>query len=1498
MRAELVCCVIASVLSLHAEAGTLIAEQPGTGRATTDQRVVAAADAGSEPREPVNSAETEDYPAPTVTSISPDWGVNNEVVSVRIHGARFRNGVSVRLGGMSTIRGGSVYLYSDGYLSTSFDIRGATPGEYDVVVTNDDGQSGVLRRGFTIVVPHAVTITEQPSGSPNPVASGGEVDCSVEAEDSRSGHTIEYAWTATDGSGRSAGSFGDADWQDPTWTAPVNTSGRVREYTIEVVAACDADGSVKETARFTQRVRPAEHTMTITKQPFGYPNPVASGGDVACIVEAEGSYDGDIVQYAWSATGAGGAAAGSFDYRYAQKPTWRAPANTSDYTTDYTIQVIASCAKDPTIQAGAVFVQRVTPVEHTMTITRQPSGAPNPVASGGDVACSVVAEDSREGHNIAYRWSATDADGHAAGSFSDSSSQNPTWQAPTNTSNSVAQYSLAVVASCPKSAAVRATASFIQSVNPTSHTVTITTPPAGDPNPVASGGDVACSVAAEDSRDGHTVKYSWTATDESGRSAGSFDNPNSQNPTWRAPENTSASAMHCTIQVVFSCSQNEMVNATASFTQHVNPTHHAVTITTQPSGTPNPVPSSGRVACTVVARDSHEGHTVTYAWTATDRDGRAAGSFDNPNSQTPTWQAPENTSDSRMACTIQVVAACAHDETVTATASFTQRVSPTGHTVTIITQPSGDPNPVASGGHVACNVLAQDSRRGHTVTYVWTATDRDGEAAGSFDNPNSQNPTWTAPTNTSDSRMRYSIQVVAACARDETLRATVSFTQQVNPAVHTVAVTTPPSGNPNPVSSGGVVVCNAAAEDSREGHTVTYMWTATDPDGNPAGGFGDAHSQTAAWTAPVNRSISVTQYTIQVVAACADDETVRTTASFYQRVTPAIHAVTITTPPSGTPNPVAPGGRVACSVTAEDSRDGHTVVCRWTATDAAGSPAGSFDDPASRNATWTAPIGASAALTAYTIQVVAACADDVTVNAAASFTQRVGHAVSIIAGPFGDVNPVKSGGEVVCSVVAACTMEHALTYRWSATGGTLSGSTSRSTTWTAPENTTGARQQYTISVTASCATDPSISDTGVVSMDVLSAFGHHFGAGTRMIGIPGAPAGTQGLVDLLTSPQVVRWNPATDAYEMLISGERHAPGCGYWGRFSTQRDVAIPGTVIEGVFDYPVATGWNLVSSPYTHDLRWEALLDAPTLLPLAWTDQGSGYVLVGGLRDGLCTVDSVIHPWWGYWVYSTTPGIMRWNPKRVAVQGNEELLEIGRADAGCDGWQVQLVAQAGARADACNYLGVADPTTVEALTIPNPPPLENSVDIHFPTDAGPMAADIHTPAATQSWEFVVTCGVDAPVTLSFPDLTAVPAALRLTLCDLATNETLNMRTTHTYSYRQLGERRFRVEATRGNGNTLVVSGVNARQAGDSGVSIAYTLSAAADVNIEMRNISGRLVSTVPCDAGQAGLNSAFWNLRNAAGARVPAGTYLCSITARADDGTQTSSVRALSVGR
>jgi M6 family metalloprotease-like protein len=84
---------------------------------------------------------------------------------------------------------------------------------------------------------HILIITSGPSGSPNPMASGGTANLSVTAQDSL-GHPLTYTWTAScPGALGSHGNFNNASLQNPTWTAPTNPTGSQQTCTMQVMVS-------------------------------------------------------------------------------------------------------------------------------------------------------------------------------------------------------------------------------------------------------------------------------------------------------------------------------------------------------------------------------------------------------------------------------------------------------------------------------------------------------------------------------------------------------------------------------------------------------------------------------------------------------------------------------------------------------------------------------------------------------------------------------------------------------------------------------------------------------------------------------------------------------------------------------------------------------------------------------------------------------------------------------------------------------------------------------------------------------------------------------------------------------------------------------------------------------------------------------------------------------------------------------------------------------------
>ncbi|MBU0606946.1 MAG: copper amine oxidase N-terminal domain-containing protein [Armatimonadetes bacterium] len=107
---------------------------------------------------------------------------------------------------------------------------------------------------------------------------------------------------------------------------------------------------------------------------------------------------------------------------------------------------------------------------------------------------------------------------------------------------------------------------------------------------------------------------------------------------------------------------------------------------------------------------------------------------------------------------------------------------PTSPRLEIVEGPLGRPNPVAPGGAVQCAVLVSYSSK-PKLSYQWTAT------GGTFNYPQAQNPTWTAPATGSASQYAITVSITAS----DGAHIAASYLQKVSAA--------PTSSPPPPVTT-------------------------------------------------------------------------------------------------------------------------------------------------------------------------------------------------------------------------------------------------------------------------------------------------------------------------------------------------------------------------------------------------------------------------------------------------------------------------------------------------------------------------------------------------------------------------------------------------------------------------------------------------------------------------------------------------------------------------
>jgi hypothetical protein len=411
---------------------------------------------------------------------------------------------------------------------------------------------------------------------------------------------------------------------------------------------------------------------------------------------------------------------------------------------------------------------------------------------------------------------------------------------------------------------------------------------------------------------------------------------------------------------------------------------------------------------------------------------------------------------------------------------------------------------------------------------------------------------------------------------------------------------------------------------------------------------------------------------------------------------------------------------------------------------------------------------------------------------------------------------------------------------------------------------------------------------------------------------------------------LIRWDPDPTALRYKFFPDTFVtnvePGLGYWIVNRLRVPIEFPDPPDRQPVDdsqpFPIALaqGWNQIGSPFITTIRLDqatvvgpdgidrsiveaasAGLISPTLF--AYDPFTNDYTFPTNLGD------AVMEPYVGYWILALRPvTLILSQPTLIPFKAEGGPLVAALAPD--EGWRAELVVKTQGAVRTGRAIGQSSAASdgLDLLDIVHPPPaaapngLRLAAYFRRANGSGPFdqcLADIRSARpGQQTWTFVVdTDAQGQDVSLSWPDLSAMPDHLIATLEDLQSGRTCFMRTkaAYVYSSGRGGARQFRITVRERAGATLQIMGFAQRRTAN-GVRMSCTLTAPAAVDVVVRNIAGRVVKHVWTgrDAAAGDLDI-VWTGRDDGGLLQPNGVYIAEVVARSpDNGEQIGLIRPI----
>ena len=402
------------------------------------------------------------------------------------------------------------------------------------------------------------------------------------------------------------------------------------------------------------------------------------------------------------------------------------------------------------------------------------------------------------------------------------------------------------------------------------------------------------------------------------------------------------------------------------------------------------------------------------------------------------------------------------------------------------------------------------------------------------------------------------------------------------------------------------------------------------------------------------------------------------------------------------------------------------------------------------------------------------------------------------------------------------------------------------------------------------------------------------------------------------SPPDVRPRPEGE------SAAKYPVGLAYWADTESIKPVLTRGSAmpakpfiipLRGRGSLGIPINWNMVGCPFPFDVPFNALLvDTPEgritigaavdrgyILPNIFSSDGETGYSFRTLPDG------ALRAWQGHWLGVTSQAdIALVVPPARASRSAATV--AGSADR--SGWKLRIAASANGLQDSYNIVGVM-PTASDGrdlADVPKPPMVSPfvTVGMHNPeVMPGLLAQDMRSAAGQKTWDVVVSTDMaNADVTLRWGAIGTWPRNVKLLWTDVATGQTVDMRTRSSITFNAGPEptpRRYRITAAPSTGSATRITNLAVRSGATRAtgtVQIGFTLSSAATYEVRVLGVDGRPVATVASRAANAGDVNLVWGGRDGGGRAVPAGTYLLQVKAVGSDGDVVRVIQPFSMVR